>query len=109
MTKIYNLCVAAGKYTLNGQEKTTWKTVGGFFKDDKGKHFITLDRSFNPAGIPVKEGSDSIFISLFPPKDNNQQRNTPASQTYEAPQGQQHDFKFKDNNFTSMEDNEFPF
>ena len=38
--------------------------------DDGGK-VILLNRHFNPAGVPFKEGGDTIMISMFDPKDKD--------------------------------------
>ena len=72
MKKIKDIAAKTGSYTVNGETKGRWKNVGGLMQDDKGGQFIMLDRSFNPAGIPFKEGGDSILLSLFDPKDSKQ-------------------------------------
>jgi len=56
----------------NGVEKARWKNVGIVMEDDKGGQFILLDRSFNPAGVPFKEGSETVMISCFDPKATGQ-------------------------------------
>jgi len=30
-----------------------------------------LNRTFNPAGVEVQPGRDSVALSMFPPKDQN--------------------------------------
>lgn len=82
-TKLYDLAVAASKFTTrDGKEKTRWETVGSLIQgqDNQGNDFkyIMLKRSFNPAGVPCKDGADSIRISLFKPKNSQQQ---PAPQS----------------------------
>ena len=99
--KIYNLCIAAGKYkTQYGSEKTTWKNIGNLFEKDDGEIFITLDRCFNPAGVPAEKDASSIFIWCFKPNSNNKntQSNPVESQPFEYPKGVQQDFSFKDAN-----------
>ena len=66
--KIYDLAVVTGSYMSQGEEKKKYKNIGSMFQSDDGSEFMAIDASFNPAGVPRKEGSDSIFVSLFTPK-----------------------------------------
>ena len=69
--KLYNICASTGKFTDNsGNSKNRYVRVGSVLKGDYGAYII-LDAHFNPAGIPRKDGSSSIILSLFPPKDND--------------------------------------
>lgn len=68
MKKTHDLCVKKGSYQSNGETKHRWITIGAMMEDDKGGKFIMLDRSFNPAGVPFKDGSESILVSMFEPK-----------------------------------------
>lgn len=67
--KISDLAIPAGKYTdRTGNEKTRWENVGGLFETDNGRKFITLRRTFNPAGIALDDrgsNKDSVIINLF--------------------------------------------
>ena len=88
-TKLYDICATTGKYTDNsGKEKNRYINVGSVIKGDYGT-YIMLNAHFNPAGIPHKEGSDSIVLSLFKKgKDNG--NSAPASSQDSQPQN----FKF---------------
>lgn len=67
--KVKDLAVKTGTYkTSMGEVKHRYKTVGSLMKSDDGSTFIFLDRAFNPAGVPFKEGSSEIIISLYDPK-----------------------------------------
>lgn len=79
MKKKYDLAVKTGEYQSNGQTKGRWTTIGAMMEDDKGGNFVFLNRSFNPAGVPFKEGSESIMVSLFEPKskDGSQSKQEP--------------------------------
>lgn len=70
--KIKDAAVKTGEYQSGGQTKARWQNVGALMEDDKGGLFCMLDRSFNPAGVPYKEGSQSIIISFFDPKPRDQ-------------------------------------
>lgn len=77
MSKVYDLCVAKGNYTdrNTGEVKTRWLDVGAVIKKADGSHMMVLDRSFNPAGVPVDVSSnrqDTIIINMFEPKPRNQ-------------------------------------
>ena len=67
--KIYDLTIPSGTYTdKTGAEKTTWEKVGAVFETDNGRKFLTIKRTFNPAGIPFDtNGSnrDNVIINLF--------------------------------------------
>ena len=39
---------------------------------DNGPYMI-MDRTFNPAGVPNPENRENFIVSLFEPRDNNQQ------------------------------------
>ena len=79
MKKLYDMCVVTSSYSHNGQTKNHYENIGAIFKNDKGNNFAVIKAHFNPAAIQRKEGSDSILVSLFPPKDKdngNQQRSS---------------------------------
>ena len=68
--KLYDLAVATRKYTVHGEEKTSWLNIGSILQGDK-QPFMMIKAYFNPAGIARKENSESIMVSLFTPKDSN--------------------------------------
>lgn len=69
MTKLYDLAVKTGEYqTRSGETKSQWLNIGAVMQNDKRESFILLNRSFNPAGVPVKGDSSQIIVSLFKPK-----------------------------------------
>lgn len=70
----HNLSVAVGKYTnAQGEEKTRWANVGKVILKDDGGKFLVMNRTFNPAGVPNPDDTDSIFISIFPIEENQGQ------------------------------------
>lgn len=79
VTKKYDLAVKTGIYTVNGETKNRYLNVGAVMQGDNGP-YIMLNAAFNPAGIARKEGSDSILISCFEPRQDGQQRQAPAKQ-----------------------------
>jgi hypothetical protein len=68
--KTKDLAVATGKYMKDGQEKNRYANVGYILQDDNGATMICLNRHFNPAGVPFKEGSESIILSQFEVKEH---------------------------------------
>ena len=83
-TKLYDICATTGKYTdRDGKEKNRYLNVGSVIKGDYGT-YIMLNAHFNPAGIPRKEGSDSIVLNLFK-KDKDKGDTTPQDS---QPQGE---------------------
>lgn len=87
--KLYDLAVKTGEYTVQGQTKGRYENVGAVMQSDDGGKFIMLKRVFNPAGAPDLSGrnSDSILLSMFPPKDSDQAQSQPQ-QRQAAPQQQ---------------------
>lgn len=71
-TKKYDLAVKVGSYEKNGETKNRYENIGAVFQGDNGPYLV-LKRSFNPAGVPFKEGSDSIIVSCFTPQDQRDQ------------------------------------
>lgn len=72
------LAVAVASYEdrNTGQTKNRYRNIGVLLEstNERGEvnRFLMLDRSFSPAGVPFKPGSDKILISMFDPRDNSQ-------------------------------------
>jgi len=82
--KIKDLAVKTGSYTdRNGETKNRYENIGSLMDGDNGM-YIMLKRTFNPAGIAVENGRDSILISAFDPKPADgqpaQQQSSPRQQ-----------------------------
>jgi len=86
-TKIRDLAVRVSEYTdAQGQPKGRYENVGSMMKGEDGGIFLIFKRTFNPAGVPNPEGRDSLMISCFELRDqqqgqhNQQQRQAPPQQ-----------------------------
>jgi len=67
----HDLAVKTGSYqAADGTTKHRWKTIGAVFKNDDGSAFLTISRTFNPAGMPLVDDRDTIAVSLFKIKDD---------------------------------------
>jgi len=75
--KVYDLAVKTGSYEKNGETKNRYENIGAVMEGENGQ-FMFLKRSFNPAGVPFKDGSESIIVSMFEPKKETGS-NVPAS------------------------------
>lgn len=84
-TKLYDLVVKTGEYTSNGETKGRYENVGSIMQGDNGQ-FMILKRTFNPAGVANPENKDSIIVSCFEPKDQNQQAPQQQGYAQQAPQ-----------------------
>ncbi|CAB4164305.1 hypothetical protein UFOVP826_21 [uncultured Caudovirales phage] len=84
--EIQNLVAVVGSYTKNGQEKKIYRTVGKFIQGDKGP-YVLLNKDFNPAGVPSKEGSDTISLGIYDQKDKGEQSEHSKAKAdgYQAP------------------------
>ena len=74
MQKLYDLVVKVGEYqNSQGETKGRYENVGSLMQKEEGQ-FLILKRTFNPTGVPNPDCKDSVLISCFTPKDNNQQQ-----------------------------------
>jgi hypothetical protein len=84
--KTHDLAVKVGTYTdRSGNEKGRWQNVGSVLETNDGGRVILLNRTFNPAGVPNPEGRDTVMLSMFEPKERDQQQ---APQAAPAPRQQ---------------------
>jgi hypothetical protein len=79
MKVLKELAVAVASYEdrNTGQMKNRYKNIGVLMETENNgqvNRFLMLDRSFNPAGVPFKQGSDKILISMFDPKPRDGQQ-----------------------------------
>lgn len=75
--KLYDLAVKTGEYkNQSGEMKGRWQNVGACMQSDDGNKFLMLNKWFNPAGVQdlSGKGGESILLSMFPPRDPNQQQ-----------------------------------
>lgn len=69
MAKLYDVTVTTGTYELNGEKKYNSVRVGAVWEGKNGPYF-RMNRTFNPAGVPVSDPSaDSIICNMFTPRD----------------------------------------
>lgn len=67
MSKIIaDVCVLVGK---KADGKGRYETVGAKWKNNNGGTFVTLKRTFNPAGVANPDNKDSIILTIFDKKD----------------------------------------
>lgn len=79
--KVKDIAVVTGTYTdASGTPKNRYANVGCVMKnDDDGHSFLLLNRHFNPAGVPFKDGKDQVVLSLFEIREENGQSARPAA------------------------------
>lgn len=76
-TVVKEMAVAVATYQdrNTGRDKNRYKNIGVLMesRNDDGSinQFLLMDRTFNPAGVPVKPGSDKILVSLFDPREGD--------------------------------------
>lgn len=64
-----------------GDLKSKSLNVGKIMRNEQGREFMVLSRSFNPAGVVPKPGEEvkaDILLSLFDPKPKDGQQQRPA-------------------------------
>lgn len=83
-TKVADVTVKVGSYTdKEGNTKGRYENVGAKWENNEGGSFITLKRTFSPAGVPNPDGKDSIILSIFPLKDKEEKAKTTSNDQYE--------------------------
>lgn len=65
---IADVCVAVG---TKADGKKRYETIGAKWQKDDGGTFVTIKRTFNPAGVPNPENKDNIILSIFDKKESN--------------------------------------
>jgi hypothetical protein len=71
MKKIKDLVVKVGTYEKDGETKNKYENIGAIMERDDGGKFMFLKRSFNPAGVPYKNETESIIVSMFDVKNQD--------------------------------------
>lgn len=66
---IADVCVKTGTYEKNGETKSRYENVGAKWEKEDGGTFVTIKRTFSPAGVPNPDNKDSIVLSIFEKKD----------------------------------------
>jgi len=84
----YELAVKTGSYTdREGNEKGRWENIGHIHTSQDGRWYVTLKRTFNPAGVPPREGDDRVFVSCFEPKQGRGDSAAPKAESRAAAKG----------------------
>ena len=79
--KAYDVAVVVGEYQKDGETKPQWLNVGVVLKKDDGKPFMLLNRTFNPAGVPISEDNQkTVLLNFFVPKKNEEPADDGSSQ-----------------------------
>ena len=91
MQKLYDLAVKTGEYqNSQGETKGRYENIGSLMQNENGQ-FLILKRTFNPAGVPNPDCKDSVLVSCFEPKnDNQQQRQQQPRQSQQQQPNKQH-------------------
>lgn len=90
--KIKDVAVKVSEYTdKTGAKKGRWQNVGALMESDDGSTYIMLNRWFNPAGVQdlSGKGGESVLLSLFDPRDDQQPVGSPPARSTTPPK-QQH-------------------
>ena len=75
--KVKDLVVSSGTYTdSSGQQKHRYVNIGAAMKNDDGSGFLLIHRHINLAGLPFKEGSESVIVNMYDPNQNQQGQRT---------------------------------
>jgi hypothetical protein len=73
MAKLYDISVTTGTYEVNGEKKYRSERVGTVWEGKNGP-YLRLNRTFNPAGVPVQDPlADSVICNMWEPRDGNGQ------------------------------------
>jgi len=67
------LAVRVSSYQQDGQTKFRYRNVGRILVSDDGREMITIDRTFNPAGV-LPDGRDSVVVYRFQAREKEAAR-----------------------------------
>lgn len=85
--KIKDIAVKTGTYNVNGETKSRYENVGALFRSDDGSEYIMLKRTFNPAGVDVEPGRDSVILGIFELRDQQTPQQKPPTRQGGTAQG----------------------
>lgn len=88
--KIRDLVVKVGEYQDRNTNETKgrFENVGSLMQNDEDQsYFISMKRTFNPAGVPNPENRDTIYINCYVPKDKRQGQGGGQSQSQQNDTG----------------------
>lgn len=80
--KKYDLACKVGTYEKNGETKNRYKNVGLILESEevgengKPKRIVMIDPTFNFAAVKREDGKDMVMVSMFEPKDKQEQQTT---------------------------------
>ena len=70
--KTHDLAVKIREYTdRDGNQKAQWQKIGALMQARQGGTFIMLEAWVNLAALPRREGSSSVLVSCFEPRDQD--------------------------------------
>jgi hypothetical protein len=82
--KTHDLAVKVGEYEKNGETKGRYENVGQILSDGDNK-LLLLKRTFNPAGVPNPDDKDSVILSVFAVREQEERKPTPRPEADGAP------------------------
>ena len=86
MAKLYDVSVTTGSYEVNGEKKYRSERIGSVWEGKNGP-YLRLNRTFNPAGVPVADPmSDSVICNMWTPRDKDGQQAPQQARNYSQPQ-----------------------
>jgi len=85
MAKKYDIVAKIGEYHSNGETKNRYLNVGAVMTGEHGPYML-LNKTFNPAGVPGDPNKDSILLSLFEPR--SQEDRPQQQEQHRKPTGQ---------------------
>lgn len=75
--KTDDLAVKVGEFQQDGKTKGRYENVGLILSDGERELYM-IKRTFNPAGVPNPDDKDSVLLSRFPVRDQEQSKPKPA-------------------------------
>ena len=87
--KTHDLAVKIREYTdRDGNQKAQWQKIGALMQARQGGTFIMLEAWVNLAALPRREGSSSVLVSCFEPRDQDGAKAPAARSGAPAPRSQ---------------------
>jgi hypothetical protein len=64
--RTHDIAVKVGSYEKDGKTKNRYENVGYVLTSEDGGKMYFLNRTFNPAGVPIHEGNEgTVLLGVF--------------------------------------------
>ena len=79
--RTHDIAVKTGSYEKDGKTRNRYENVGYVLTGEDGGKMYFLNRTFNPAGVPIHEGNEgTVLLGIFEVRGNQQPSEPPKQE-----------------------------